>query len=85
VLATHREGPDPDPHGSGSSRSKNNKDLDLGPQHWLVRIRIILITILKSSVADPDPGWVKSQYPDRETGMNSPDHVSESISRIFLG
>jgi hypothetical protein len=39
----------------------------------------MLITILKSSVADPDQGWVKSQDPDRETGMNNPDHVSESI------
>ncbi len=31
-----------------------------------------------TSVADPDPGWVKSQDqdPGSGSGMNNPDHIS---------
>jgi hypothetical protein len=35
------------------------------------------------SVADPDPGWVKSQDSDPGSGMNIPDHNSESLETIF--
>ncbi len=36
-------------------------------------------------VADPDPGWVKNQDPDTgsRSGMNIPDHISESLETIF--
>jgi hypothetical protein len=40
----------------------------------------VLYTTVNSectSVADPDPGWVKN--PDPESGMNNPDHISESL------
>jgi hypothetical protein len=32
-----------------------------------------------------DPGWAKHQDPDpgSETGMNNPDHISESLETIF--
>jgi hypothetical protein len=32
--------------------------------------------MLYLSVADPDPGWVKSKDPDPGSGMNNPDHIS---------
>ncbi len=34
-----------------------------------------------------DPGWVKNQYPapGSGSGMNNPDHISESLETIFLG
>ncbi len=31
-----------------------------------------------NSVANPDPGWVKNRDPDLGSGMNNPDHISES-------
>ena len=47
-----------------------------------------------ASVADPgsgafltpwiwDQGWVKNQDPDFGSGMNIPDHISESLETIF--
>ncbi len=30
-----------------------------------------------------DPGWVKNQDPDPGSGMNIPDHISESFETIF--
>jgi hypothetical protein len=58
------------------------------------------VFLLKTSVADPDPGsgafltpgsgirntgWVKNQdpYPDPGSGMNNPDHISESLETMF--
>jgi hypothetical protein len=32
---------------------------------------------------DWDPGWVKNQDPGSESGMNNPDHISESLETIF--
>jgi hypothetical protein len=34
-----------------------------------------------SSVADPDPGWVKKSKSG--TGMNIPDHISKSLEAMF--
>jgi len=44
-------------------------------------------TLLTFSVADPDPGWVKKQDsdPGPGSGMNNPDHISESLGTNFLG
>jgi hypothetical protein len=49
-----------------------------------------------ASVADPgsgirclfdpwirDPGWVKNQNPDPGSGLNIPDHISESLETNF--
>ncbi len=30
-----------------------------------------------------DPGWVKTQ--ESGSGMNNPDHISESLETVFLG
>ncbi len=30
-----------------------------------------------------DPEWVKNQDPDPGSGMNNPDHISESLKTIF--
>jgi hypothetical protein len=30
-----------------------------------------------------DPGWAKSQDPDQGSGMNNPDHISQSSETIF--
>jgi hypothetical protein len=42
-----------------------------------------------SSVADPDPGpgaWIRDGKKSRSgSGMNIPDHISESIETIFWG
>jgi hypothetical protein len=55
--------------------------------------------ICSCSVADPDPGsgngclfdpwirdpgWVESQHPDPESGMNNPDHIFKSLETIFF-
>jgi hypothetical protein len=39
----------------------------------------------KKKVAEPDPGWVKYQDSDTgyRSGMNIPDHNSESLVTIF--
>jgi hypothetical protein len=29
-----------------------------------------------------DPGWVKNQNPDPGSGMNIPDHISQSLETI---
>ncbi len=44
-------------------------------------------TLLTFSVADPDPGWLKKQDsdPGSGSGMNNPDHISESLATNFLG
>jgi hypothetical protein len=31
-----------------------------------------------------DPGWVKSKDPDSGSGMNNPDHISQSLETIFF-
>jgi hypothetical protein len=31
-----------------------------------------------------DPGWVKNQDPNPGSGMNNPDHISESLETIYL-
>ncbi len=35
------------------------------------------------NVADPDPGSGMEKNPDLESGMDIPDHISESIETIF--
>jgi hypothetical protein len=30
-----------------------------------------------------DPGWVKNQDPDSGSGMNNPDHISETLETVF--
>jgi hypothetical protein len=30
-----------------------------------------------------NPGWIKSQDPELGSGMNNPDHISESLQTIF--
>jgi hypothetical protein len=47
-------------------------------------------TLPKTSVANPDPGygiqdpgWEKNQDPGCGSGMNNPDHISESLETIF--
>ncbi len=30
-----------------------------------------------------DPGWVKNQDPDPRSGMNNPNHISESLETIL--
>jgi len=30
-----------------------------------------------------EPGWVKSKNPDPWSGMNNPDHISQSWETIF--
>ncbi len=50
-------------------------------------------SVLRIRIRDPvpflslDPGWVKSQDPDLGfgSGMNIPDHISESLETIYLG
>ncbi len=46
-----------------------------------------LITVSEAvlRIRDPvlDPGWVKNQDPGSGSGMNIPDHVSESLETIF--
>jgi hypothetical protein len=39
-----------------------------------------------SGIQDQDPGWVKSQDPDpgSGSGVENPDHISESWETIFL-
>ncbi len=32
---------------------------------------------------NPGPGWVKNHDPDLGSGMNIPDHISESLETIF--
>jgi hypothetical protein len=34
-----------------------------------------------------DPGWVKSheKVPESGSGMNNPDHISQSLQTIFVG
>jgi hypothetical protein len=45
----------------------------------MLRIRILFDPLIR------DPGWVKSQDPDPGSGMNNPDHISESLEPIFFG
>jgi hypothetical protein len=46
--------------------------------------------VLRIRIRDPVPsrhldlGWVKNQDPDSASGMNNPDHISESLETIFL-
>jgi len=61
-------------------------------------LAVVFVLTVLSSVADPDPGsgavvtlgfgirgpgWVKNQDPDTGTGMNIPNHISESVKTIF--
>jgi hypothetical protein len=49
-------------------------------------VRIMFLTVLRIRIRDPvpfsprDPGWVKS---GSGSGMNNPDHISESIETFF--
>jgi hypothetical protein len=57
------------------------------------QIFILGTRYLRASVADPvrdpvpfrslDPGWVKNQDPYPGSGMNIPDHISESLKQFF--
>jgi hypothetical protein len=38
-----------------------------------------------SSVSDPDPGSGAFLTPGSESGMNNPDHISESLETFFWG
>ncbi len=47
---------------------------------WYPRLRV---RWNGSSVADPDPGWVRNRYPDPGSGMNIFDHISENLEQYF--
>jgi hypothetical protein len=38
---------------------------------------------IRSSVVDPDPGFGMEKNPDRGSGMNIPDHFSESLETVL--
>jgi hypothetical protein len=51
----------------------------------LVAAALITVSEAVLRIRDPvlDPGWVKNQDPGSGSGMNIPDHISESLETIF--
>ncbi len=54
----------------------------------VVKVAVLRIRIRDLVLLDPwirDPGWVKNQDPDpgSEPGMKNPDHITESLEKIF--
>jgi hypothetical protein len=63
---------------SGSNLTNQTR---LGPLDAPEGVQFVIIIIWKCSVADPDPG--SGAFKTTGSGMNIPDHISESLETIF--
>jgi hypothetical protein len=72
--------------GSASSCSKNTL---LSTPIYLYTLSVYIILKKRrifNSVENPDPGWykVRIRIRDMGSGMNNPDHISESLETTFV-